>query len=271
MTAQEKLARIADLPSLPALLMEALQYTGSQQSIADLADKIGRDPPIVIRILRIANSPFYGMSREIGSLREAIVLLGINRVRDILVTACFLNLLPTQHKEFNYRLFWRHSLAVAGCSRQLGAFSCTAEDVVFTAGLLHDIGTLVMVLLFPDEFSRISKSVHPDRLAVERQILGLDHIEIGSKVALHWNLPLAIQEAIEQHEPLPKQGKAVSLGVLIYLAKELVKVAEKNSNFEVNELNHTAQVLEAYRIPFEQAKQWANNSRNFADQILSVR
>ena len=138
--AQDKLARIADLPSLPALLMEALQHTGSNQSISDLADKIGRDPPIVIRILRIANSPFYGMSREIGTLREAIVLLGINRIRDILVTACFLNLLPTQHQEFNYRLFWRHSLAVADCGRQLGS-SIRPEDIVFTAGLLHDIGT----------------------------------------------------------------------------------------------------------------------------------
>lgn len=271
MNTQEKLARIADLPSLPALLMEALQHTGRHQSISELADKIGRDPPIVIRILRIANSPFYGMSREIGSLREAIVLLGINRVRDILVTACFLNLLPAQHKEFNYRLFWRHSLAVADCGRQLGGFLSFAEDIVFTAGLLHDIGTLVMVLLFPDEFFRISESVHPDRLAVERQILGLDHIEIGSKVALHWNLPRTIQEAIEQHESLPNQGMAVSLGLLIYLANKLVKAAEKTSDFEANELNHAAQVLEAFNIPFEQAKHWANNSRTFADQILTAR
>jgi HD-like signal output (HDOD) protein len=98
----------------------------------------------------------------------------------------------------------------------------------------------------------------------------LDHIEIGSKVDQHWNLPRTIQEAIEQHESLPKQGKVVSLGGQIYLANKLVKAAGKNSNFEANALNNTAEVLEAFNIPFEQAKQWANNSRKFADQILSA-
>jgi HD-like signal output (HDOD) protein len=99
----------------------------------------------------------------------------------------------------------------------------------------------------------------------------LDHTEIGSKVAQHWNLPRTIQEAIEQHETTPKQSKRVSLGVLLYLANKLVNAAEKNSNFATQELKDAAHVLEDFSIPFEQAKEWANNSRKFADQILAAR
>jgi len=113
---KEARLRLVDLPSLPALLIEALQHTTGDQSLTNLADKIGQDPPMVVRILRIANSPFYGMSREIGSLQQAIVLLGLNRVRDMLLGVCFSKMLPVRHKDFDYPLFLHHSMAVADCA-----------------------------------------------------------------------------------------------------------------------------------------------------------
>jgi hypothetical protein len=76
---QDKFTFLSDLPSMPVLLMEALQYMNDKQSLTKLADKISQDSSMTVRILRIANSPFYGMSREIGSLREASILLGLNR------------------------------------------------------------------------------------------------------------------------------------------------------------------------------------------------
>ncbi len=88
-TFENKFARLTDLPSMPVLLMEALQQTNDKQNLTALVDKISQDPAMVVRILRIANSPFYGMSREIGSLREAVVLLGLNRIRDMLISICF--------------------------------------------------------------------------------------------------------------------------------------------------------------------------------------
>jgi HD-like signal output (HDOD) protein len=109
---ENKFARLSDLPSMPTLLMEAIQQIDGKQSLMELVDKIAQDPSTAIRILRIANSPFYGMSREIGSLHEAILLLGLNRVRDMLLSICFSSMLPTQHKDFNYRQLWRHSMAV---------------------------------------------------------------------------------------------------------------------------------------------------------------
>lgn len=267
---KQKLARLVDLPSLPTLLMEALQYATEKQDLSVLADKIAQDPSMVARILRIANSPFYGMPREIGSLREAIVLLGVNRVRDMLLSAYFLKILPAQHNDFDYPWFWRHSLAVADCARQLGMHTGISQDIAFTAGLLHDIGRLVTAFVFPDEYSRLTKEPNPNELETEQRIVGFDHVEIGSKVAQLWNFPLAIQEAIEQHETPPAPGAAKSLGLLTYTANLLIKQAEQNDDLDSGYQKVIADVLELLDISIEQSKQWTDISRKFADQILAT-
>ncbi len=262
--------RLVDLPSLPTLLMEALQCTSDDKSLTIFADKISQDPPMVIRILRIANSPFYGMSREISSLRQAIALLGINRVKDMLLGVCFSNILPVRHKDFDYPLFLHHSMAVADYARQLAIHTGIGQDIAFSAGLLHDIGLLVIVVLFPDDFSRILNEPIPNRIEAERRILGFDHTQIGGKAAMKWNLPVAIQEAIELHETQPAHDSAKSLALLVYAANLLVTEAEQRENTGLELQEAITDVLDKLDIPIDQATFWADTSRQFADQIVAV-
>jgi putative nucleotidyltransferase with HDIG domain len=274
MDSKDKVANLhlVDLPSLPALLMEALQYTDpdGNQSLTHLVDKISQDPPMVVRILRIANSSFYGMSREINSLQQAIVLLGLNRVRGMLLGVCFSKMLPVQHKDFDYPLFLHHSMAVADCTRQLASYTGIGQDIAFTAGLLHDIGRLVMVLLFPDDFSRVIKEPRPHRVETERRIMGFDHMEIGGKAARYWNLPVAIQEVIEQHENPPTQESAISLGLLVYTAGLLITEAEQGDDSGLERQEAITYMLDRLAIPIDQATHWVNTSQQFADQIVAI-
>ncbi|WP_347987060.1 HDOD domain-containing protein [Methylomonas sp. AM2-LC] len=266
---QLKLERLVDLPSLPVLLLDALQQTANNQNLTQLAEKIGQDPPMVAHILRIINSPFYGMPREIASLREAIVLLGMNRVRDLLFSTCLMNSLPTQHKDFDYLFFWHHSLAVANCARLLATHIGIGEDIAFTAGLLHDIGKLVIVLMFPTEYALIAKEAKFISVVKERQLMGFDHVEIGSKVAQHWNLPWVIQEAIEQHETLPST-EIISLGLLVYVANFLINTVEQNKTLALLESEEGAKVLDRLSISIEELETCVNTSEQFASQILSA-
>ncbi len=267
---EDKFACLSDLPSMPSLLMGALQQINDKQNLTVLVDKISQDPAMVIRILRIANSPFYGMSREIGSLREAIVFLGLNRIRDMLISICFSEVLPTWHKDFNYRQFWHHSMAVAECARQLAELSCNSPDFAFTAGLLHDIGHLVIALLFPDEFSRIiNQSAYP-RIETERQILGFDNVEMGGKAAQHWNLPVTIQEAIEQHETAPSPNATKSLGLLVYTANLLIIKAEQPAESALEEHDPICTALAILNVSIEQATRCADSGQQLADQVLSL-
>jgi putative nucleotidyltransferase with HDIG domain len=269
-TLKNKFACLADLPSMPVLLMEALQQINGQQHLTTLVDKIGQDPAMTVRILRVANSPFYGMSREIGSLREAVLLLGFNRIRDMLVSVCFAKMLPARHKDFNYRQFWHHSMAVAECTRQLAGYTGSSADLAFTAGLLHDIGRLVIVVLFPDEFSRIINESDSPLIETERRILGFDHVEMGGKAAQYWNLPVVIQEAIEQHETPPEPGAAKSLGLLVYTANLLIAVTEQSDESALEEYEAICAALAMLNISTDQAVLCADSGRQFADQIVTL-
>lgn len=269
---EDKFARLAELPSLPALLMDALQQISGNQNMAKLVDKISQDPPVVVRILRIANSSFYGMPREIASLRDAILLLGLNRVKDLLIGVCFAKVLPERHKDFDYGAFWYHSMAVADCSRQLANHTGISQDIAFTAGLLHDIGRLVLVFLFPDAFSRIQAEHQENNaplLEIERRILGFDHIDTGTEAAKHWNFPAPILEAIALHKTRPTADTAKSLGLLVYTANLLVS-DEAQADPPAPELQEEIDfALELLNVPLEQAKLLADSGRQFADQIVA--
>lgn len=269
-TLNNKFACLANLPSMPVLLMEALQQIDGKQDLSILIDKISLDPSMVVRILHIANSPFYGMSREIGSLREAIVLLGSNRIRDILVSVCFSKMMPALHKDFNYLQLWHHSMAVAECARQLAGLSGNNPDLAFTAGLLHDIGRLVIAVLFPDEFNLIINESASTLIESERRILGFDHGEIGGKAVQHWNLPVAIQEAIEQHESPPEPGAAKSLGLLVYTANLLIINAKQSDTSELKVHQPLLNALALLNVSIEQATNCIDSGRQFADQLVTL-
>jgi putative nucleotidyltransferase with HDIG domain len=267
---KNKFACLANLPSMPTLLMEALQQINGKQNLTLLVDKIGQDPSIVIRILRIANSPFYGMPREIGSLREAIVLLGINRIKDMLMSLCFSKMLPAQHKDFNYDLFLHHSMAVAECTRQLANCTSTSPDFAFTAGLLHDIGDLVIVMLFPDEFSQLVKMSEKFGIEEEQKVLGFNHTIIGGKAAQYWNFPQEIQEAIEQHETYPESATTKSLGLLVYTANLLIVNTEQPDKSALEEHEPICTALAILNVSIDQAAHCTDSGRQFADQILTL-
>ncbi|WP_432740318.1 HDOD domain-containing protein [Methylobacter sp. G7] len=264
---KHKFAHLTDLPSMPVLLVEALQQINGQQDLTTLIDKIILDPAMTLRILRIVNSPFYGISREIGSLREAIVLLGFNRVRDVLVSFCFSNMLIARHKDFNYRQLWHHSVAVAECARQLACLSGNSTEFAFTAGLLHDIGRLVIDRLFPGEFNQIINESATPLIETERRILGFDHMSIGGMAAQHWNLPVAIQQAIEQHETPPEADTDTSLGLLVYTANLLIVKAEQSDEFTLADHAPLCAALALINVSIEQAAQCTQRGQQFANQI----
>jgi putative nucleotidyltransferase with HDIG domain len=267
---ENKFSRLADLPPMPILLMEAIQQINGKQDLSILVDKISQDPAMTIRILRIVNSPFYGMSREIGSLREAVVLLGLNRIRDMLIGICFSKILPVRHKAFNYHQFWHHSMAVAECTRQLAIHTGTRPDLAFTAGLLHDIGRLVIVALFPEEFSRIINEPASLLIETEQRILGFDNVEMGGKAAQHWNLPTAIQEAIEQHQTPPEPGAAKSLALLVYTSNLLIVKTEQADDSALEDHESICATLALLNISIDQAAHCTDDGRQFADQVITL-
>jgi putative nucleotidyltransferase with HDIG domain len=270
-TFENKFARLKSLPKMPGVLTEVIQQMNGNQNITVLIDKIGHDPSMTIRILRIANSPFYGMPREISSVREAIILLGLNRITDMLMSIYFSKMLPVQHKDFNYNVFWHHSMAVAECSRQLANNTGVSPDLAFTAGLLHDIGDLMIVMLFPDQFSRLIEISADFGIEAEQELLGFDHPTIGGKAAQYWNLPAAIQAAIEQHETPPNpNSNDRSLGLVVYAANLLIISVEQSDTLALEACEPIRSALTILNVSSDLAVYCTNSGQQFADQILTL-
>lgn len=206
LTLEELVARVEDLPALPAVVTQVMRLIEDPDSTAaDLNAVISRDQALTAKVLRLANSAYYGFARRVGTVTEAVVLLGFNTIRNLVLAASVSNVL--QREAPGYHLargeLWRHSLTSAMAARLLARKArFRAAEEAFVAGLLHDIGKLILSQYvgqaYQELLDRVAQSGLPF-MEAERQVLGFDHAQAGGLVAEKWNLPEALVEAISCH------------------------------------------------------------------------
>lgn len=217
---------VLDLPSLPAVVMELLATMHHEDiDTHALAARIALDAALAAKTLRLANSSFYGLPNKVTTIQQAIAVLGFHSIRT-LVTACSVteNFSRRDGIDFDFEAFWRHAIASAVCARVLAPHLHLNPDNAFTAGLLHDLGTLVMATKFPEQYRRAARyQREQDCLAVvaELAVFGTDHTMVGSALTAHWKFPRLIQEAVAEHHQAPAADAPVGLTALVYLANVL--------------------------------------------------
>jgi putative nucleotidyltransferase with HDIG domain len=195
-----------DLPAMPQVASKVLELSSDPNTSAQkLQQIIADDQAMTARILKIANSAMYSCSRKVKTLTEAIVMLGFNSIRSLVVTSAARNLYNTRKSTtgLKERLLWEHSIGVAFACRLLvqERIPALAEEA-FLAGLMHDIGKLVLNLRVPGEFDEIVQLVYNDRQpfnVMEKEILGFDHAEVGAQLVNKWNLSPVLEETILNH------------------------------------------------------------------------
>lgn len=213
------------LPSLPAVVNELiLALSNEGLSVNQLAHGIEKDQALSARALRVANSPFYGMMKPISSIHDAIVVLGFRAVGSLVTTAALTEFFKTPGLAwFDQSSFWRHSLGAAVCGRKLAGLSGLDPEIGFTAGLLHDIGRLLLVVCCPKQYEAavIWRDQHDVfLLEAERQVLGVSHAQAGEVLARHWNFAPEIQAAVATHHQ-PVAGERASYADLAHVGNIL--------------------------------------------------
>ncbi|MGE5472439.1 MAG: HDOD domain-containing protein [Bacteroidota bacterium] len=222
---------IGKLPSPSAVIVDLLRVIDDEEiSSTALARIITRDQAIVVRMLRIANSSFYGMAGKVGSVADAIAVLGLRTVRTLAAGAAISGSLgSTLAPGFELKRFWRHSIATAVGARLLARRLNQGEGAAFVAGLIHDIGHLMLACSFPEYAAAVLQyqQEHDDCLsAAERAVLGMDHACIGGILAERWHFPPAICQAIRHHHD-PSQIPDAPLARTVYLASILAQTLEQ--------------------------------------------
>lgn len=223
---------VRDLPSLPAVVAELLA-TMEQEDIDThvLAAKIALDQALTAKTLRLANSSFYGLQSKVTTIQQAISVLGFHSIRT-LVTACSVtaSFTPGKDVEFDFQAFWRHAIGSAVCARVLAPRFGINPDTAFTAGLLHDLGTLVLCTRFPADYRRVAAYQREHDCvtsAAQLAVFGIDHAAVGSALTAHWKFPQQIQAAVAGHHLAdeatapPGARAAPSLTTVTYMANIL--------------------------------------------------
>jgi putative nucleotidyltransferase with HDIG domain len=221
---------IQELPSLSVIVTEVLELSERDDTeLAVVMQKIGQDQALAARVLRVVNSPFYGSSRHIGSLRDAGMMLGVHTLRNIVMAAGIMGHFPPGKDESFDRLsFWQHAIGVGVATKVLASHCGLDGETAFTAGLLHDIGKLVMAVYFPDDFDQVlAWRDEQDCLLrdAEQAVLGFDHTLVGAKAARKWKLPEVIIDAIFHHHA-PGSAADSSLATLVHVADILCRGLE---------------------------------------------
>ncbi len=205
------------IPPLPDLVVRLLAVLNHQETEPeDLERLLQNDQVLVAKMLAMVNSPFYGMNRSIRTVKDAVMVLGFRGVRSLVLATSTAKFLQRDFGCFGHepKGLWLHAACVAAGAKSLAKdckLGVDAAEQLFVAGLLHDIGKL-MLLPYLHDNKALAKV--PDRTTAERAAIGIDHTEAGALVAAKWNLSLDIQEVLKNHHDREASTRSGALAVV---------------------------------------------------------
>ncbi len=197
---------IIGLPTLPTVVSTMIDLVDSPRTSAVVLSRlIGSDQSLTAKILKLANSAYYGFPREIPTVNLAIVVLGFNTVKEMGLSLSVFDVFrkTPSSGSFDVRLFWEHSVACGVAARMIARARCNRfAGEAFVAGLLHDIGKVILKQYFDPEFAEIIALQQGEKMTLEEAeaaVIGTTHAQIGAWLAEKWNLPELISETILRH------------------------------------------------------------------------
>ena len=203
---RDQISSITRIPSLPVIATELMQVTHDDElSVNQLIPIIERDPPLAMNVLKIANSAYYGMQQRVDSLRHAIVIMGMQELRDLSLGFSVIRSLSGTKDDvgLNWQMLWEHSAAVGHIAQLLlEKLGLQTKSSPYALGLLHDIGKIILYRLEPAKYAQavqyaLGQEVSAE--AAEVHFLNIDHMRIGAWVAEKWELPQSIIDSIRYH------------------------------------------------------------------------
>ncbi len=266
------LTTVYNLPSMPSIIYEVSQIIEDPMASASQLGKIiSKDQGLVTKILSIANSPLYGIPRRVSTIDFAVVILGFNHIKNIVIALSMMDAFKIlSSSKFKQKEFWLHSFITAVASKRLADdLGISISGEAFTAGLLHDLGIPIIYKYFPKEFNRIVDLCNKEDMSyhnAEINTLGLTHAEIAGVLIEQWNLPVSLTSVVLNHHNPSNLEQNRQLTSLVHVADFMTqKLGLANfswdSNYELDEgvinilrlgdLDYLYEFIESYRELFE--------------------
>ena len=222
---------IESLPPIPRVYSELCRVTEDPEttSTEEVVRVISRDPAVAAKILQIANSAFFGQRRQVDTVNRAVILLGLEMVKNLeLATGVFQALAPTQVQALDRKEFWKHCLAcgMAAATLERGlSKDRQRSELAMLAGTIHDLGKLVLIQYMPERYGDVVSAAQMQQAVltdIDEEMLGTTHSAVGGYLAEWWNLPTHIAEALHWHHEPAESDDDMRLTSVIHLADIVV-------------------------------------------------
>jgi len=251
---------VSSFPSMPQAAVKLMNLLKSKDIQINKVEEIIRyDPGFTTNVLKLANSAYFGIPSKIGSLKHAVMFLGIKRFSQIVVAACVSNKMDKAVEGYDLPPgeLWRHSIAVSNTAEALAKYTKLAKaDDVFTPALLHDMGKLVLGKFVKEEFQKIdsiaAKGV-PFEVA-ENMVLGTDHAEIGAQILANWSFPSDVVTAVRWHHNPERIKNSDMQAEIVYLSNLLCQSSEDGNSDDRQLITPSSVVLQRLHLNFDQYK-----------------
>lgn len=231
--------KVQNFPALPSVVSRVMELASEPDSTMDeFLEVIRLDLSLTAALLKLANSAFFGQTRMVSSLKQAIPILGLNEIRNMVIARAMFSSFKTVKGEswFDIRGFWIHSFLCGLAARVLARESAVSEDF-FISGLIHDIGKLVILTVFPAQFAQLSAQCGEplfDMYQWEEKHFGVSHGVIGHNLLKRWTFPKKLSDSVGYHHHPEAAEENTSAAALIYFADMVAHLGEKPPDFNKN-------------------------------------
>ncbi|HAV61185.1 MAG TPA: histidine kinase [Verrucomicrobiales bacterium] len=223
-------SRLPSLSSIHSALRELL--TAEQRYTTQISEIIRRDPSLTARLLRLVNSVYYGLSSPVNSIEEAVFYLGVRQIRQLAMVTPVIEDFQrlAGNTAFPWRGFWQHCIGVAILTREvISAVEVPADESDYVAGLIHDVGKIIMAAACPEHFAEVRRRASQettDLLQIEKEVLGIDHAELGARYLEGHNLPEVMIETARFHAHPERSSHHARIVGAVQIANLMIRYAQ---------------------------------------------
>ena len=257
-TLEDLLKSDSELASLPEIYIRVSELLESERSSArQIGEVVETDPALTARTLKMVNSAYYGLQREVASVAQAISILGRDRLRQILIGTVMGGIFKSFDNEvLPLQAFWHHSVKTALLSRYMAQHSALDDlaETLFTAGLLHQIGSLILAHRLPQQARQVEQAVsydHEDLCMAETRLIGFTHCQTGASFICHWGLPRVLADCARHYLTPREAGENEQLVELIFMANRLAYFDELIEQDKITDLLDQLSGLKALGLSVE--------------------
>jgi len=274
-TLEQLVGRGQELPSLPEIYLRvAEQLKDETITVQQIGDTVQHDPAITTRVLKMVNSAYYGLPIQVASVAQSVSLLGRERLKHILIGSVLRGVFSSgqDNPAFSMQVFWQHSIKTAIIARELARQVREIEEPesMFTAGLLHDIGKLLLFKKFPERMLAAEEHAMQKRvdvLSAELSQVGLTHTAVGEALMQYWGLPQLLIDCATRHHEIVHDGPDRHATHLIYLANQLSHYVPPLDDGETQDILHDIENWDMGNVSLEQI---ASACQHADDMVFEV-